>query len=157
MAPGISTARLLVQCNGNGEIGACVFPVPTTEDGGQDDKVCPSHSHPVRHNGTGICRTYYIVGGSDKRCNIVAPRGRAALLARWCMTLDPLRDMRDAVLKEPPRVSQDEGIGSWLGLAFALAMLILAAWYFWGDSMRSSMRADAPSTSPPHTKIVEHE
>ena len=83
--------------------------------------------------------------------------GRAALLARCCMTFDPFRGMRDAVPKEPLRVSQDEGTGSWLGLAFALAMLILAAWYFWGDSMRSSIRADAPSsTSPPRTQIVEH-
>jgi hypothetical protein len=72
------------------------------------------------------------------------------------MTFDPFRDMRDAVPSEPPPVSQQQGTGSWLGVAFALAMLILAAWYFWGDSMRSSMRADPPS-SPPSTKIVEHE
>jgi hypothetical protein len=74
------------------------------------------------------------------------------------MTFDPFRDKRDAMPNEPPPVRQEQGTGSWLGLAFAVAMLILAAWYFWGDSVRSSMRADAPSTaSPASTKIVEHE
>jgi hypothetical protein len=72
------------------------------------------------------------------------------------MTFDPFRDMRDAVPSEPPPVEQDGG--SWLGVAFALAMLILAAWYFWGDSLRVSMRADAPSSaSPTNTKMIEHE
>jgi hypothetical protein len=71
------------------------------------------------------------------------------------MTLDPIRDMRDAVPNEPPPV-RSEDTGSWLGVAFALAMLFLAAWYFWGESVRSSMRADAPSSaSPASTKIVE--
>jgi len=74
------------------------------------------------------------------------------------MTFDPFRDMRDAVPNEPPPVRREQGTGSWLGIAFALAMLILAAWYFWGDSLRSSMRADAPSSAPPASaKIVEHE
>jgi hypothetical protein len=74
------------------------------------------------------------------------------------MTFDPFRDRRDAVPNEPPPVSQERANGSWLGVAFALGMLILAAWYFWGDSMRSSMRADPPSSaSPASTKIVEHE
>jgi hypothetical protein len=74
------------------------------------------------------------------------------------MTFDPFRDMRDAVPNEPPPVGQERGNGSWLGVAFALAMLILAAWYFWGDSMRSSMRADPPSSaSSASTKVVEHE
>jgi hypothetical protein len=75
------------------------------------------------------------------------------------MTFDPFRDMRDAVPNEPPPVRREQSsIGSWLGIAFALAMLILAAWYFWGDSLRSSMRGDAPSSaSPASTKIVEYE
>ena len=84
--------------------------------------------------------------------------GRAALFVRRCMTFDPFRDMRDAVPNEPPPVGPEQGTGSWLGVAFAVAMLILAAWYFWGDSMRGSMRADAPSSaSPASTKVVEHE
>ena len=82
----------------------------------------------------------------------------APVRARCYMTFDPFRDMRDAVSTEPPPVSQQRGSGSWLGLAFALAMLILAAWYFRGDSMRSSIGADAPSSaSPASTKVVEHE
>ena len=72
------------------------------------------------------------------------------------MTFDPFRDMRDAVPNEPPPVHQEQG-GSWLGLAFALTMLILAAWYFWGDSVRSSMRADAPSSASPVSTRFEHE
>jgi hypothetical protein len=74
------------------------------------------------------------------------------------MTFDPFRDMRDAVPSEPPPANPERGAGSWLGVAFALAMLILAAWYFWGDSMRSSVRPEAPSSaSPASSKIVEQE
>jgi len=64
------------------------------------------------------------------------------------MTFDPFRDMRDAVPSEPPPVSGDNGAASWLGLAFAVAMLILAAWYFWGDIMGLHMRAEAPTHTP---------
>jgi len=74
------------------------------------------------------------------------------------MTFDPFRDMRDAVPNEPPPVRREQGTGSWFGIAFALAMLILAAWYFWGDSLRSSLHTDASSSaSSASTKIVEHE
>jgi hypothetical protein len=62
------------------------------------------------------------------------------------MTFNPIRDMRGAVQSEPPPVDKDRG--SWLGLVFALAMLCLAAWYFWGSSMRSGIKAQAPLPAP---------
>jgi len=64
------------------------------------------------------------------------------------MTFDPFRDMRDAVPSEPPPANGDNGAASWLGLAFASAMLVLAAWYFWGDGMGPHMSAEAPAPAP---------
>jgi hypothetical protein len=63
------------------------------------------------------------------------------------MTFDPFRDMGDAVPSEPPPGVKGQRAAPWMGVVFAVAMvmLIVAGWYFWGSTMSPSMRAENSS------------
>jgi len=65
------------------------------------------------------------------------------------MTFDPFRDMRDAVPSEPPPSAEGQRAAPWFGVVFtvAMAMVIVAGWYFLGSPMSPSMRAENPSAA----------
>jgi hypothetical protein len=65
------------------------------------------------------------------------------------MTFDPFRDMRDAVPSEPPPTVEEQRAAPWMGVVFAVAMVmvIVAGWYFLGSTMSPSMRAESPSAA----------
>jgi hypothetical protein len=67
-----SSARPLVQCNGNGEIDARVFPQRSMEDN------MIKYVIPIAilfgTTASAFAADYYIVRGSDKRCTIVETR-----------------------------------------------------------------------------------